>query len=216
MGYESAMRTLAFMAFALSAIHTPAMAQVTVDLRALEPLRPETTHMRASPRAPSAPVAKVSTRAPAPAEVPAATPPSAASTAALTPALPETAPAQAAPQPNQSIASIAPAPAALTIPFAAGQDALTANGSAALRDLAAKSARDPNTAFTIDAFIDPNGDPSTARRIALERGRAARQVLSDSGIATGRINVRLRKAEGDASADRIEVGTNSSGGTAPR
>ena len=78
---------------------------------------------------------------------------------------------------------------------------------AALRDFAHAHAAQPSTSININAYATGSAeDPSTPRRLSLERALAARAVLLNEGIPSPRIYPRaLGPTGGSTDPDRIDV-----------
>lgn len=145
---------------------------------------------------------------PAPAVVPAAppaTPP--ASAAAPKPATPQ----PATPQPATPTAAAAPAALPrgadrLTLPYTGTETALPAAERAILRDFVRQYG--PGAQYQVNAFASqPAGDsdPSTPRRIALERARGLTPVMVAAGASADHIRLITRGNAGGTPADRVEV-----------
>ena len=118
-----------------------------------------------------------------------------------------------------------PPPPVPVVPTAAGQAATLPGGTRisfgpgsadlnpvtmqALHDVAAELRARPTSRVNLDAFGSASADdPSTPRRLAFERGIAARAVLINDGIASTRIYVRVigaAPAAGGAPADRVDL-----------
>jgi outer membrane protein OmpA-like peptidoglycan-associated protein len=222
---------------------TPAVAQVTVDLRALQALPDHPASGRvARPKpyapAPSAPAAStaapnratVVTREPqAPREPQAAAP---AVPPAPQPAMPETMPDTA------SIAPIAPPPPAagappppvsekaataatptttgLRLTFAPGEADLSPESSTSIKQLAAAAPTGDATTFNVLAYAPGKpDDPSTARRVSLSRAMAVRSALIADGVPSARIFVRaLGEQYGEGPPDRVDLSVTRAGAPA--
>ena len=204
----------------------PALAQATIDQRALEPLqKPAATPAPPSPQpakhpppsraAPASATGATATHpvspaSPAPPQVrvPLAPPPA----PVLPPALvvPTRPPAPPAPAP---VAADAPGTATaiqdgLRVTFGEGRADLNPGTESALRSLA-HHATLGDTSFTVAAFAPgvPE-DPSTPRRLSLSRALTVRAVLIAAGIPSIRVYVKaLGASRGveDGPADRVDV-----------
>ena len=77
----------------------------------------------------------------------------------------------------------------------------------ALQDFAATMKSDPAARAQVDAYCNGTpDDPSTPRRISLERGLAARAVLIHAGIPSTRIYVRaIGQPEDGGPPDRVDL-----------
>lgn len=201
-------------------------AQVTMNQGALDALPREKPHRRPTPhRAPRpAPQAQPAPQSAAPPPTP--PPPQVTAPAKpAKPAIPATPPAILAlppptpvplahppPPPTVPVADDAPGEAraiAGGVRVTFGPDRVDLNPAtvAALRDFARGLAAQSGTSVNIYAYAAGNPeDPSTPRRLSLERALAARAVLLDEGIASPRIYPRaLGPAGGSADPDRVDV-----------
>jgi outer membrane protein OmpA-like peptidoglycan-associated protein len=220
---------------------SPALAQVTVDLHALDALpgvRPpsrETPVRRPGvkpaqrplasgrPNQTPAPAATAATQSPAPATPapPAATLPDAAPpTIALAPVAPPPPAPQAAPPPPPPISDTAASAATSTgaglrVTFGAGESDLSPASAAAIHALVKSAPSGESTSFNVVAYATGTPeDPSTARRLSLSRALAVRSALIADGIASARIYVRaLGAVGGDSEPDRVDLAV--LGGNAP-
>lgn len=96
----------------------------------------------------------------------------------------------------------------LSVTFGAGTAELNPATLAALKALAAEAVARHAEAVSVDAYApDDQSDPSTPRRLSLERALAARAVLREAGIPSERIYVRAELASPVArkSANRVDV-----------
>ncbi len=96
------------------------------------------------------------------------------------------------------------------ISFGIGSADLNPETTQALHGIAARLRASPATRIDLDAFGSASADdPSTPRRLAFERGVAARAVLINDGIASTRIYVRVigaaPAATDGAPPDRIDL-----------
>ncbi len=205
----------------------PAAAQVSVDPRALDALKPGAaapspksappkTPVRPAPRAPAKPaVAKPVAPAPIP-PPPAPPPPVIPAAPPPVPVLPPpvTVPVRPAPQPLPATVT-ADAPGAATaigdgirVTFGSGRSDLNPSTLEALRGLAHSAA--PSSVFNLTAFAAGSADdPSSPRRLSLARALTVRSVLISQGFASPRIYVRAlgatTPAAADGPADRVDV-----------
>jgi outer membrane protein OmpA-like peptidoglycan-associated protein len=218
------MRTAGVLFFLLLCLTTRAQAQVSVDMRALDPTG------GAQPAARPAP-------APTPARRPAAVRPAPppvqpgaradtterrpAKQTATAPVQPPTAPAPQAPALPTALPSVPPpstmvpvpvaAPAPLPPPvrlvFEGGKADLTPADEAAIRELAQSIPAPAADSVNVLAYAaGKQDDPSTARRLSLSRGLAVRSVLLASGVPSAQIYVRaLGATPSDGPADRVEL-----------
>jgi outer membrane protein OmpA-like peptidoglycan-associated protein len=195
-----------------------ALAQATIDQRALNPLNPSQpgtapaekpaspakpgTQRPAAPTAPTAPVA------PAPPSVPKEPPPGPVIPPPIV--VPTRPPEPPPPPPVNKDAQGTAAPAQgvnLRVTFGADSSDINPATDAAVRALT--SAPDGST-FTVTSFAAGTpDDPSTARRLSLARGLAVRSVLINAGIASPRIYVRALGAASPemagGPADRVDI-----------
>lgn len=213
---RAALPAMALIGVVLPGLSTPAPAQVTLDLHALDALpaeaaQPPRRHVyRRAERAPPHKTARA--RAPTvTAAKPAspASPPAVADSLPTVPATPPSAPpAQVAVIPPTAASPVPPsvpavpavaaatptAPAAdrtLRVGFAAGQADLTAPDASALASLAHDTPRGDTTSFEVAAYAPATGgDASTARRLSLARALAVRGALVGAGVPAASIYVR--------------------------
>ena len=237
----------AYVALALlSAVPTFARAQVSTDTRALDALTPAkkpaqaaaaaktpahaaATHHRAAPG--HAPVHTAGR--PLPARIPAPT------MAAHPPPIPVIAPPELhvpthppPPPPPVPVDPKAPGraaaiPGGTRLVFGADGAAVNPAMMDALHAESAAMKQNADDVATIDAYSAGSpDDPSTPRRLSLQRALAARAVLINDGIASPRIYARALgvPASGDAPADRLDLtlaplgdssASKASGGAAP-
>jgi outer membrane protein OmpA-like peptidoglycan-associated protein len=202
-------------------------AQVSVDPRALDQLRPPAVEAQparprptqARPARPGAPAAA------APAEL--YGPPRPTVTPAVVPAAPPPGPVipppiqvptrPVPPPPPTQVVADAPGTAieaqdGLRITFGPGRADLNAVTDAALRTLVHSLPPFNTTLFTLTATAaaEPE-DPSTPRRLALSRALAVRGVLIAEGVTSPRIVVKVigavEGASGDPMPDRVDIAT---------
>ncbi len=97
----------------------------------------------------------------------------------------------------------------LRLTFGADRSDLNPTTDAAVRALAHTGPPFAATTFTVTAYAAGNADdPSTPRRLSLDRALAVRSVLIAEGIPSTRIYVKALGASmppGDAPADRVEI-----------
>ncbi len=212
-----------------------ALAQATVDPRALQPLqpgageapsprvvRPATPAARKPPvkPAPTKPVAAkpVPTKPvpppPVPPKPPVVVPPAAPVVPAVPP--PIAVPVRPVPPPSPvPVVANAPGVAAAIaggqrITFGETVSDLNPVTEAAIRATVHDAPPGPNTTFTISAFAAGTPeDPSTSRRLSLSRALAVRSVLITEGIPSVRIYVKAlgttTPAYADGPPDRVDI-----------
>jgi outer membrane protein OmpA-like peptidoglycan-associated protein len=223
------MRLLLFLsAVSLSAV-SPALAQVTVDLHALQALpdQPEPARRpRAAPpnlvRVPNTTAKLTTPAAPAtPAAVPPAIPQAEPDTAVVTPIVPAEPPPGAPPPPpppvSESAATkAAPTTAGLRLTFAPGASDLSPDSTASIKELTEAAPPGDATTFNVQAYAPGTpDDPSTARRISLSRAMAVRSALVADGVPSARIFVRALGAQyGDGPPDRVDLSVEGAPGQA--
>ena len=217
---------------------SPAAAQVSMDNSALDALRTPQPHVAAPAR--RRPPSRPPIRSPAqtatqPSETPSAAAPSkpaAAPTAAarpVKPTIPLAPPAIAAlpppivvplehppPLPTVPLANDAPGAATpiaggLRVTFGPDRADLNPATVDALRTFAHAQANQSDTSINIYAYATGRPeDPSTPRRLSLERAMAARAVLMNEGVPSPRIYPRaLGPTGGSTDPDRVDVTTGS-------
>lgn len=132
------------------------------------------------------------------------------------PLLPPAAPAPPAhpnvvPPPPPVVASAAgeviDVPGGTRITFGPASAALNPATESALREIGAAAAKNPGAVVNVIAYSSgPKDDPSTPRRISLDRALAARAVLMAQGVPSTRIYVRaLGTGYGEGPPDRIDL-----------
>jgi outer membrane protein OmpA-like peptidoglycan-associated protein len=220
------MRPLPFLSAVLLTAATPVLAQVTVDLHALQAL-PNRAAAGRAPRAPAQTApgsATVVTRVAPTAAAPAAPAPQpdlpegVPDTALIHPIAPPEPPVGAAPPPppvsDTAATTAAPTTSGLRLTFAPEQSDLSPESSASIRQLTAAAPGGDSTTFNVLAYAPAKADdPSTARRISLSRAMAVRGALVADGVPSARIFVRaLGEQYGDGPPDRVDIGV--TGGTA--
>lgn len=207
---------------------SPVLAQVTVDLHALQALPDRPAPSRPSRPPPPTAGPTIATRTPA------ATPTPPAPTPVPQPALPETVPntasvAPIAPQPappgtappapppisEKATTAATPTTTGLRLTFAPGDSNLSPESSTSIKQLTAAGPLGDLTTFNVLAYAPGKADdPSTARRISLSRAMAVRGALVADGIPSARIFVRaLGEQFGDGPPDRVDISV--MGGNAP-
>jgi outer membrane protein OmpA-like peptidoglycan-associated protein len=234
------MRRFCLALMALLGIAAPALAQVTVDLHALDalpgakpPAKGQAAH-KAAPKPDQRRTAAVKPKEPSPqpaTEAPAATPPVATAsppatlptapppTVALAPTAPPPA-AQAAPPPPPPISDSAATAttkvgAGLRVTFGAAEADLSPASAEAIRTIVQSAPAGDSTTFNVIGYAAGTPeDPSTARRLSLSRALAVRNALMADGVTSSRIYVRaLGATGGDESPDRVDLAV--MGGNAP-
>jgi outer membrane protein OmpA-like peptidoglycan-associated protein len=167
----------------------------------------------APPPAPPSPTLPRPAAAAKPATRPAPPKPAAVAQAAPALALPGAAPPPPAAQPARPVLAPKPGQNALpigadrlTLPFFVQESDLPPAENAMLRDFAQRYGA--TAQYVIRAFASsPAGDddPSTPRRIALERAQAVAAALLDSGVQPDRVRLLALGNAGGSPADRVEV-----------
>ena len=203
---------------------TPAHAQVTLDMKALdqpartapaEPKRPQPHHVVR--RAPVAPRRTAAAPVPPRITMPAAPPP----VPVLAP-VPPRPPAPAAPQPVLSPKSATTAAAiahGLRVDFKPGQSDLSPASGAAIDTLAQSAPKDPAVTYDVRAYAQgTQDDPSTPRRLSLARALAVREALMARGVPSSHIYLRALGADAAAGppADRVDVSVSGTSDTAAK
>lgn len=197
-----------------------AHAQVTTNDGALDSLapqhaptaRPQSPHRATSK--PAAPKTESKAAPPAPAKtVKPAIPVSPPAILALPPAvavpLAHPPPPPVIPLADDAPGTVTPLPTGLRITFGADRADISPATAAALTDFA--TAQLPQTA-SINIFAYATGsaeDPSTPRRLSLQRALTARAVLLKAGIPSPRIYPRALGPVGGDEPDRVDVVTGS-------
>ncbi len=212
----------------LLCLSTPALAQVTTDEHALDtlqtappqaapaaptPARPSPTHTRhRTPSKKPAPPAKPATtarRIGPPPTIPAAPP---VNPVILPP--PVVLPAHPPPPPppiplvKDAIGIASPIPLGTRITFGPDSSDLNPATLAALQAIAAAASANPAMIVAITAWAPGTpDDPSTPRRLSLDRALAARAVLINAGIISARIRAIAKGTLdiGTAPPDRADV-----------
>ena len=215
--------------FALGSV-TPALAQVTVDLKALEAMppapapppsstpaqrKPNPTKPAIAKKPPAKPVDGARIAHPAPPQPPPrtppplpTTPPAAANLTALPTPTPQPGPPLIPPPVSASAKGNAvPFAGGLRVTFGDGAGELSPTSEAALKDFLQTVPQSEALTFNVQAYSAGKADdPSTARRLSLSRGLAVRSVLMNAGVPSSRIYIRaLGTAFGTGPADRADV-----------
>ena len=199
-------------ALLLLLLATPALAQVSTDDKALDQLAPAPTMQPAKPATPRAVPRKRTAPAAArltPPRMPAAPPlhPVIQPPAFTMPAHPP------APPPPVSVGASAPGVATpiqggTRITFGAGGSDLNPITLAAVQAIAAQAIANPAIIIDVTAWAPGTADdPSTARRLSLDRALAARAVMIQAGVVSDRIRTVARGSLdiGTVPADRADV-----------
>lgn len=116
-------------------------------------------------------------------------------------------------QQTAAIQKTAPAPVAeemttaLSVPFAAGVTDIDVSGTGAVKDLAKRMSADKNLRVQLMAYAtDPEKNTSKARRLALDRAIAIRNLLIEGGVERTRIEVRALGDQGEGgNLDRVDA-----------
>jgi outer membrane protein OmpA-like peptidoglycan-associated protein len=107
------------------------------------------------------------------------------------------------PVPNAQGQAAAIQSGGVELQFAPGGSDLNPAMDQALRDFARKSLPGP---VSVDAFSAPDAnDPSTPRRLSLERALAVRAILIDAGLASEKIYVRVHAPNPAQPADKLDI-----------
>lgn len=207
-----------------------AVAQVTVDPRALDALKPESaapaTPPKSAPAKPRQP-ARAAPAKPAPAkpQVAAPVPPPPAPPPPVVPAAPPpppvipppvAVPTRPVPPPTPAVVTAdAPGEASaivggIRITFGTNRTDLNPATSEALRGLASYASGSPNSVFNVTAYAAGTPeDPSSPRRLSLGRALTVRSMLISQGFASPRIYVKALGATTPAFAegppDRVDI-----------
>jgi outer membrane protein OmpA-like peptidoglycan-associated protein len=222
------MRLMLFLSAVSLSAASPALAQVTVDLHALQALpdRPEATpRPRAAPpnlvRVPNTTAKLAAPASPATPAVPPAIPQAEPDTAVVNPIPAPEPPAGAPPPPPPPVSETAatkaaPTNAGLRLTFAPGASDLNPDSTASIKDLTSAAPAGDGTTFNVQAYAPGTADdPSTARRISLARAMAVRNALVADGVPSARIFVRALGAQhGDGPPDRVDISVEGAPGQA--
>ena len=215
-----------------AAVAAPAFGQVTTNDQSLDSLKPtqsapaaatpkssahnrHTSHAapaktKTSPKATSKSAAKPATAAKPPPPLPTA-PPANPVIAPPPFVMPAHKPPPPPPVPVKPDAkgTATPLPGGLTrVTFGPGSSDLNPTTVEAIRAIATAAIAHPAQVITIVAWCaGTNDDPSTPRRISLDRALAARAVLINAGIVSERIHAVAKGFTdvGDGPADRVDV-----------
>ena len=210
----------------------PALAQVTVDLHALQalPQRPATSPgPRAVPQV--APNTQTVVTRVAPLTAP-TTPPPTTPPPVIQPALPESVPDTATIAPIAPLAASSGSPppvsdkattqatstvAGLRLTFAPGESDLSPDSITSIKKLTEATPPADATTFNVLAYAPRKlDDPSTARRISLARAMAVRSALVADGVPSARIFVRaLGEQYGDGPPERVDISVTGTPSGAP-
>lgn len=95
----------------------------------------------------------------------------------------------------------------MTIPFAAGVADIDVSGQGNVKDLAQKLTSDKTVRVQLMAYAtDPEKNTSKARRLALDRAVAIRNMLIEAGVERTRIEVRALGDQGEGgNLDRVDA-----------
>jgi outer membrane protein OmpA-like peptidoglycan-associated protein len=220
------MRALTILSGILLTVTTPVVAQVTVDLNALQALpdRPTASRpTRATPPSASRPAAAVIRQTAPVAAAPTPQPDlpeTVPQTASINPVAPPEPPAGSAPPPppvsDTAATKATPVTTGLRLTFAADQADLSPESSASIKQLAATAPAGDETTYNVQAYAPGKpDDPSTARRVSLSRAMAVRSALVADGVPSARIFVRaLGDQYGDGPPDRVDVAVTAPDGAA--
>ena len=191
-------------------------AQVTTNDGALDSLAPSAPRHRA----PHRPTARAPVQAAAPAPPPAkpvkpAIPVSPPAILALPPAvavpLAHPPPTPVVPLADDAPGTAVPIQNGVRVTFGSDRADMTAATAAALTQFADGLLSQSTTSINIFAYAAGNADdPSTPRRLSLQRALAARAVLMQAGIPSPRIYPRALGPAGGDEPDRVDVTTGSS------
>jgi outer membrane protein OmpA-like peptidoglycan-associated protein len=217
---------------AFAVLPAAALAQVTTDTHALDALRTTPAPAPATaPRAKPEPATRPSHRTPAhkttapaapvkkpPPPLPPGPPanPVIAPPPFVMPAHPPPPPPPVPVKPDAPGAAQALPGQLERITFGPGSSDLNPATAEAIRQIAATAIAHPELLVTITAWAAGNNDdPSTPRRISLDRALAARAVLINAGVISERIHA-VAKGFADPGAgpiDRVDIAMSAPGGT---
>jgi len=218
---------------ALALLPAAALAQVTTDTHALDSLKatpapapaPAVPAAKPKPRArhtvhtephkgtaPAAPVKKPPPPLPpGPPANPVIAPP-----AFVMPAHPPPPPPPVPVKPDAAGAALSLPGSIERITFGPGSSDLNPATESAIRQIAAAAVAHKELTVTITAWAaGTNDDPSTPRRISLDRALAARAVLINAGVISERIHAVAKgfADPGTGPIDRVDIGISTPGGT---
>lgn len=190
---------------------TPAAAQVTTDTQALDKLAPAAQQ----PAAPApAPAPKHRAHVAAPKKLPAIGMPAAPPLHPVIQPPPFVMPSHAPPPPppvpvrDDAPGVATPITAGTRLTFGAGVSDLNPATLAAIQAIGTKALADPASIISITAWAPGTADdPSTARRLSLDRALAVRAVLIHAGLVSDKIRA-VAKGNNDIGAgpaDRADV-----------
>jgi len=164
------------------------------------PMQPIASAASAGPKAPAAPSPPSGPAAATPAAVPQHTPSAPATAAALSGPAAPSAPA---------LSTAPPPPRRLSVAFAPGDAALSAEARSALTALVKAAHPTPDTTFEVAARAPGTGDDaSAARRLSLARALAIRSALVADGVPAANVYMRALGAPPPAAAadaDRASI-----------
>jgi outer membrane protein OmpA-like peptidoglycan-associated protein len=208
----------------LCCLVTPAAAQVSTDTQALDHLAPATP---ATPAAPASGAADAAGTADQPAPRPHRIRHAPSAHKLVAPPMPATPPpnpvilpppvvmpAHAPPPPPPMFVRadapgvVSPIPHGFSISFGPGLFDLNAATNAALVNLAKQAVATPAMTIAVTAWAPGVADdPSTARRLSLDRALSARAVLIHGGVVSERIRVVAKGDHdvGPGGPDRVDV-----------
>ncbi len=198
----------------------PASAQVTTNTGALDALAPQPAPRHPAPHRPAARPAPPTAPRPAQAAAPAkpikpAIPVSPPAILALPPAvavpLAHPPPPPVVPLADDAPGAASPIQNGVRVTFGPDRADMTAATAAALAKFADGLLGQSTTSINIFAYAAGSpDDPSTPRRLSLQRALAARAVLMQAGIPSPRIYPRALGPAGGDEPDRVDVTTGSS------
>jgi outer membrane protein OmpA-like peptidoglycan-associated protein len=210
----------------------PAQAQVTVDLNALDQVKPaapgtavhkpkpaprpkavKAAPKPASPEASQPPATSAGPKPPpgfhAPLPAMPGEPPAGVALAPLPPPTPPTNKSNPPPAPvTATAAGIGQAfPSGMRITFGGGQLELSPVSEKSLKTLVSQAPKTETISYNVLAYAPGTPeDPSTSRRLSLARALAVRSVLMEAGVPSTRIYVRaLGATAGTGTPDRVDV-----------
>lgn len=196
----------------------PAYAQVTTNDGALDQLAPVTRPHRAPTRpavkqpapAPRPPVQAAASPKPVKPPIPVSPPAILALPPAVTVPLAHPPPVPVVPLADDAPGAASPIQNGVRVTFGRDRADMTAATAAALAKFADGLVGQSTTSITIFAYAAGNADdPSTPRRLSLQRALAARAVLMKAGIPSPRIYPRALGPAGGDEPDRVDVTTGS-------
>jgi len=228
------MRPFTLAAPLLLLLALPAVAQVSMDNRALDALQPAAPAAKAPAHPNTGHAPHHGARHPAAKHAPAKAPQHAAAKP-VPPSVPAAAPAAPVIAPPPIVFPVHPAPPPPPVPvvvtapgaasqvgtmtrvtFGPGQADLNPATAAAIRAVGEAAKADPAATISVEAYAPgTEDDPSTPRRLSLSRALAARAVLINAGVPSTHIYVRAlgNTHIGDGPADRVDLTRNGTAGT---